>query len=76
MCFIIIGFMLLLRGEEVPLTSVAGMFEYWSNCYWLPLHEWHVMVILQGKFKGADYLRWHYLPLQTSQVVRSPCGVG
>ena len=27
-CFMIIGFMLSLRGEEVLLTSLAGLIEY------------------------------------------------
>ena len=31
MCFMIIGLMLSLRGEEVPLTSLTGMLEYWSE---------------------------------------------
>jgi len=62
-CFMIIGFMLSLRGEEVPLASLTGMLEYWSEGFNLGEHERHVMITLKGKFKGEDYLRWHCLPL-------------
>ena len=31
MCFLIVGFMLSLRGEEVPLTDLEGILSYWAN---------------------------------------------
>ena len=57
MCFMIIGFMLSLRGEEVPLILLAGLIEYWSEGFRLTEHERHVMITLQDKFKEEDYLR-------------------
>ena len=72
MCFMIIGFMLSLRGEEVPLTSLTGLIEYWSEGFRLEEHERHVMITLQGKFKGEDYLCWHCLPLADVSASKVP----
>ena len=72
MCFMIIGFMLSLREEEVPLTLLAGLIKYWSEGFQLSEHERHVMITLQGKFKGEDYLRWHCMPLADLSASKVP----
>ena len=72
MCFMIIGFMLLLRDEEVPLTLLADLIEYWTEGFRLEEHERHVMITLQGKFKGEDYLRWHCLLLADLSASKVP----
>ena len=36
MCYMIIGFMLSLRGEEVPMTDLKGLTEYWEESFDLP----------------------------------------
>jgi len=65
--FICIGFSASLRGEEISLTSIQGMIEYWesSKNYRIP----HVMVTLRGRYKGEHNLRWHMQPI--AEVTRS-----
>ena len=65
MCFLIVGFMLSLRGEEIPLTDLEGIVSYWADgrdaTIWnLPRH---IMITLKGRFKGEDNLRWHLMPI-------------
>ena len=61
MAFVIIGFCLLLRGEEVPLTCIDGLLAFWEETreHEIP----HMMITLKGKFKGKNNLRWHCVPL-------------
>ena len=59
--FLIIAFSLSLRGEEVPLVSLAGLIEFWDETKTHPVP--HIMITLRGKFKGEQNLRWHLLPL-------------
>ena len=70
----IIGFMLSLRGEEVPLTDLQGLISYWSagKDATVPQLEEHIMVTLWGKFKGEDNKRWHLLPLPDRSVSKVP----
>ena len=61
MAFVVIGFCLSLRGEEVPLTVIEGLLTFWEET---KKHKHpHMMVTLKGKFKGEQNLRWHCVPL-------------
>ena len=61
LAFVIIGFCLSLRGEEVPLTCIEGLLTYWEKTrqHRIP----HMMITLKGKFKGEQNMRWHCVPL-------------
>ena len=63
-CYLIVGFMLSLRGEEVPLVSLQGLIEHWAAgrkpAQGVPPH---IMIPLQGKFKGEQNTRWHLVPI-------------
>jgi len=74
MCFITLGFLLSLRGEEIPLINLQGLIEYWSSGTdgSVPQLEKHIMVTLRGRFKGEDNQRWHLLPLPDRTVSRVP----
>ncbi len=65
--FVCIGFSASLRGEEISLTSIQGMIEYWESSmrYRIP----HVMVTLRGRYKGEHNLRWHMQPI--AEITRS-----
>ena len=61
MAFVVVGFCLSLRGEEVPLIVIEGLLEFWDETM---AHEVpHMMITLRGKFKGENNLRWHCVPL-------------
>ena len=68
--FIIIGFCLSLRGEEVPLVVIEGILQFWDETreHDIP----HMMITLRGKFKGENNLRWHCLPLADLTKSRIP----
>ena len=70
MAFIVIGFCVSLRGEEVPLVALDGMLEFWdeTKCHPTP----HMMITLRGKFKGENNLRWHCVPLADATKSRIP----
>ena len=51
-----------LRGEEVLLTPLKGMMNSWEETR-LRKGQSHVMVNLQGKFKGDTGEKWHMIPL-------------
>ena len=70
----IIGFMMLLQGEEVSLTDLSGLLCYWSagKDATVPDLEKHIMVTLRGLFKGEDNKRWHMLPLPDRSVSKVP----
>ena len=72
MCYMIIGFMLSLRGEEVPMTDLKGLLEYWEETFDLPVAERHVMITLRGMFKGEDQMRYHCLPIADLSRSRVP----
>ena len=59
--FMCIGFCASLRGEEVPLTDIRGVVQYWKATQ--KVEPSHVMITLQGRFKGEDNLRWHLSPI-------------
>ena len=54
MYFMIIGFMLLLRGKEVPLTNLQGLLQYWGAGKGTTILELekHIMITLWGQFEG------------------------
>lgn len=60
-CYILIGFGVGLRGEEVPLVSTEGLVHFWeeTGAESTP----YTMVTLYGRFKAETGYRWHCLPL-------------
>jgi hypothetical protein len=55
--FLLIGFRVALRGEEIPLVSLRGMLETWMEATTAqPIP--HIMITLHGRFKGETGLRW------------------
>ena len=61
MCYVLIGFGAGLRGEEVPLTALAGLLKFWDETRGDEVP--YVMVTLYGRFKGETGFRWHCLPV-------------
>ncbi|EJK48240.1 hypothetical protein THAOC_32980 [Thalassiosira oceanica] len=62
MAFVIIGFMVTLRGEEVPLARIEGIARMWREDYYqyrVPF----VMITLRGRFKREKHERFHCLPI-------------
>ena len=57
----IIGFSVLLRGGEVPIIAIEGMVAFWeeTRAHQNP----HIMIALEGKFKGENNLRRHCVPI-------------
>ena len=51
MAFVCIGFGAGLRGEEVTLTSLNGMMQFWEETM-NDKEDPYVMVTLYGRFKG------------------------
>jgi hypothetical protein len=60
--FLISGFCLGLRGEEVVKMDISGFLTYFEAGRDHPVHP-HVMVPLLGRFKGETGERWHLLPI-------------
>jgi hypothetical protein len=60
--FLVLTFCLGLRGEEVVKLDIGGFFTYFESGKNHPEHP-HVMVTLQGRFKGETGERWHLLPI-------------
>ena len=56
-----------LQGEEVPLISLDGLLTFWDESR-LDVDS-HVMLTLQGRFKGEVDERWHLVPI--SDATRS-----
>lgn len=61
MCFILLSFGAVLRGEEVPLVSLKGMLDFWEESTSAPIP--HIMVALKGRFKGETGHRYHFVPI-------------
>ena len=61
MTFAVVGFCILLRGEEVSFIVINGMLTFWeeTRVHRIP----HIMITLKGKFKGENNLRWHCVPI-------------
>jgi hypothetical protein len=60
--FLLLTFCLGLRGEEVVKMDIGGFFTYFEAGKNHGEHP-HVMVPLQGRFKGETGERWHLLPI-------------
>ncbi len=59
MAYVVIGYGASLRGEEVPLVSLAGLLENWAETK----PKGFLMIALRGKFKGEHNMRWHLVPI-------------
>ena len=57
MAFVVIGFCLSLKVEEVSLICIDSLLTYWQETK--ESDPPYVMVVLSGKFKGEDNLWWH-----------------
>jgi hypothetical protein len=53
-----------LRGEEVPLISLDRLLNFWDESR-LDADS-HVMLILQGRFKGEVDKQWHLVPISNA----------
>ena len=63
MCFMLIAFGAGLRGEEVPLVSLEGLLNFWTNTRTGTAEERYMMMTLSGRFKGEFDSRWHIVPI-------------
>ena len=61
MTYVLDGFGAGLRGEEVPLISLAGMLHFWEETR--REDDPYIMVTMYGQSKGETGFRWHYLPI-------------
>ncbi|KAL7533009.1 hypothetical protein ACHAXR_004991 [Thalassiosira sp. AJA248-18] len=69
MCYVIFGFCNGLRGEEVPLISLAGLRHFWEETAMDA--EPYIMTTLHGRFKGELDERWHCLPIPIPDATAS-----
>jgi hypothetical protein len=60
-CYVLIGFGVGLRGEEVPLVSLEGLLYFWEETG--AEAQPYTMITLFGRFKAETGYRWHCLPL-------------
>lgn len=60
-CFMLIAFGAGLRGEEVPLVDLGGLLTFWMETR--AEEDRHMMITLQGRFKGEVDQRWHIVPI-------------
>jgi hypothetical protein len=60
-CFILLAFGAGLRGEEVPLVDLEGLLTFWMETR--QVEDQHMMITLQGRFKGKVNQHWHVVPL-------------
>eukprot|EP00985_Skeletonema_marinoi_P029603 scaffold28378_cov223-Skeletonema_marinoi.AAC.7 len=75
-CYIMIGFGVGLRGEEVPLVSLEGMLYFWEETGAEAEAQPYTMITLFGQFKEETGYRWHCLPLYENGEVESHSGLG
>jgi hypothetical protein len=61
MSYVLCEFAAGLRGEEVPMISMSGLLTYWGET--AMADRPHVMLTLQGRFKGETNERWHCVPI-------------
>ena len=59
--FAAISFYVSLLREEVSLIVIEGLNMFWKETrnYRIP----HMMMTINGRFKGGNNLRWHLVPL-------------
>eukprot|EP00984_Skeletonema_dohrnii_P004388 scaffold1564_cov78-Skeletonema_dohrnii-CCMP3373.AAC.2 len=60
-CYVLIGFGVGLRGEEVLLVSLEGLLYFWEETG--AEAQPYTMITLFGRFKAETGYRWHCLPL-------------
>ncbi len=60
-CFMLLAFGAGLRGEEVPLVDLEGLLTFWMETH--QEEDRHMMITLQGRFKGEVDQRWHVVPI-------------
>ena len=67
--FMIIGFCILLRGEEVPLIVIEGILAFWDETRARQIP--HMIITIKGKFKWEKNISWHCVPIadQTKTVI-------
>ena len=61
MAFIIIGFCVSLRGEEVSLVAIEGLLTFWEET--IAHDPPHIIITLKGLLKGENNLRWYCVPI-------------
>jgi hypothetical protein len=66
-CFMLAAFRVGLGGEEVPLISMEGLLTFWDESRME--EDSHVMLTLNGCFKGEVDERWNLVPV--SDFLRS-----
>ena len=59
---VMIGFYIILRGEELFITSLRVMLKFWEETR-LRNEEYHIMVTLKVMFKGETAEKLNMLPL-------------
>lgn len=70
MAYTIVGFMVSLRGEEVPLARIEGTVRTWREDK--EYHTPFIMITLMGKFKRESVMRFHSLPIADASKSRVP----
>ena len=60
-CFLLLTFGAVLRGEEIPLVALRGLLDFWQETTTAPVP--HIMVALKGRFKGETGHRYHFVPV-------------
>ncbi len=60
-CFTLLAFGAGLRGEEVPLVDLEGLLTFWMETH--QEEDRHIMITLQGRFKGKVDQCWHIVPI-------------
>lgn len=70
MCFVLMEFCGDLRGEEVPLLSLAGILQFWEDS--TSAAQPFIMLTLHGRFKGETGLRWHCIPIPVNTKSQLP----
>ena len=70
MAFVVIGFMISLRGEEVPLCLIEGTLDTWLEDFRYKIP--HITIALRGRFKREDTMRYHLVPIADSSKSKVP----
>lgn len=70
MCYVLMEFCGDLRGEEVPLLSLAGILQFWEDS--TKAAQPFIMLTLHGRFKGETGLRWHCIPIPVHTKSKLP----
>ena len=60
-CFMLLTFGAVLRGEEIPLVALRGLLDFWKETTTAPVP--HIMVAMKGCSKGETGHRYHFVPI-------------